>query len=670
MTPGSTLGAPGIYPVREERLRVLTGVRMDVCAFLGVAPRGPARWPVFGRSWASRPCWPGRTVQWSVPVPVESWDAYVRLYGDYQGPGLLPYAVSAFFRNGGRRAYIVRIVHRYRKPDGSLDEAANDAGIARGRFAGLYAGAGREVWLRAADEGRWGNGLRATLEFTARPVALAAGALFDDRIRLPKGFDAVAGTTLRLTLGDGVKLIRRLRNPVEDWDPADGNRVLWAFFDIPTAAVPLSAELVEGVLTVGDGTIRAETLQRIGLSPTHPRWLAAVLVDESSLLLPASDPPSDWTDSDLELDASLRPYATTVFEGGQDRYADIVPEDFFDEAWVPGDECPGRGVHALLELPDLALVAAPDLYSPGPLAPPQSIVDAGGFAGATFAECVEAAPAPVQAEPVDDLYGLRLDPVQDLDTIIEWQRRLTDLADRMESFVVLLDVPPGLSQRRILHWRGRFTSAYGAAYHPWLKMAPPDDPRRRPIAVNPSAAAAGLIAQREQRLGIAFGPANELVSGAYDVLDRVSPARHDELHQHGINVYLAERDGIRLTAARTLSLDKNWRQISVRRLVTMIRRVLEREMQWAVFEPNDRRLRATITVMLETYLRGLYRANAFTGATEAQAFFVKCDDELNPPAWSDRGRLLAQVGIAPAEPLEFIVLNIARSADGGLTVEV
>jgi len=149
----------------------------------------------------------------------------------------------------------------------------------------------------------------------------------------------------------------------------------------------------------------------------------------------------------------------------------------------------------------------------------------------------------------------------------------------------------------------------------------------------------------------------------------VSPARHAELHQSAINVYVPERDGIRLTAARTLSRDPMWRQLNVRRLVTMIRRALERQMQWAVFEPNTRELRGQITQMLDAFLRQLYRANAFAGATAADAFFVQCDDELNPPDTQMNGRLLANVGIAPAEPLEFIVVNLAREGDAIITSE-
>lgn len=674
---GVTLGAPGIYRLGDEPLRALTGVRMDVCAFVGVAPRGPARRPYFAIDWAPQPCLPGVTVKRSVAVAVESWQVYLQAYGGFEGPGLLPYAVSAFFANGGRRAYIVRIVHDYRRADGSPDEAIGAAGSANGVFAGLGADGGRRVCVKARDEGRWGNALTATLSFVRQPLAIDAAGLLPDRLRVPGDSGLVPGVVLLLGLAGGGKVLRRIESTCEQWNVATGVRELWARLDAPTASSALTVEVVEGELTTDDGVNAAETIPRIGLSCIHPRWLARVLVEESALLWPADDPalpPGDplarWLDADLTLEADLNSAASRPFEGGADRYADLVPEDFFDADWLPGDECPGEGVHALVDIDELSLLLAPDLYSPWPLTPIEAIVDAGGFAGAEFAECVTPPPAASQNAPPDDLYGLRLDPSTDLDAIAALQRRLTDLADRLQSFIVLLDVPPRLSQRRMLYWRGKFDSAYAAGYHPWVYMAPTEDPRQRPIAVNPAALAAGIVALREQQFGVTHGPANVIAAGAVSVLDEVSAARHGELHQHALNVFLAERDGVRLTAGRTLALDPIWRQLNVRRLVTMIRRVLDLQMQWAVFEPNNAELRALIARMLEAYLRQLYRANAFTGATEDEAFFVKCDDELNPAAWIDQGRLLAQVGIAPAEPMEFIVLNIARTADATLTVEV
>ncbi|HET6763092.1 MAG TPA: phage tail sheath C-terminal domain-containing protein, partial [Longimicrobiaceae bacterium] len=387
-------------------------------------------------------------------------------------------------------------------------------------------------------------------------------------------------------------------------------------------------------------------------------------------------------------DAFLRPpppAPAPQFSCGRDRYGEVTPDDFFDPRWVPGDECPGSGVHALAELADVAMVAAPDLYSPFPLVAPQAVHDAPTFAGATFQTCVEAEippaapPAvgtcpdglPADAPGSQELDGLRLDPTlpDERERIVGYQQRLVALADLLERWQVLLSVPPGLNHRQVLDWRTRFGSAYAAAYHPWLVVSRGKATGEVPVRIPPCGVAAGIVARQELAFGIPHGPANVLAAGALAVADAVSPARHDELHPQGINVFLRERDGIRLSAARTLSRDPAWRQMSVRRLVTMLRRVLERQMQWAVFEPNNTSLREEVKRVLDVYLRQLYRANAFKGKTEREAFFVRCDEALNPPQVVDAGALIAHVGVAPAEPLEFILVRIARGGDGTLRLE-
>jgi phage tail sheath protein FI len=169
--------------------------------------------------------------------------------------------------------------------------------------------------------------------------------------------------------------------------------------------------------------------------------------------------------------------------------------------------------------------------------------------------------------------------------------------------------------------------------------------------------------------GAPHGPANALAAEVIDVDDQVAPARHDELHTQGVNVYLRERDGVRLTAARTLSRDPAFRQLSVRRLMTMISRALYQQMQWVVFEPNNPALRAELRLVLRGYLRRLFQLGAFRGASEEQAFFVRCDETNNPAFIADAGRLIAEIGVAPSEPIEFIVLRLAREGDGMLVLE-
>jgi phage tail sheath protein FI len=254
------------------------------------------------------------------------------------------------------------------------------------------------------------------------------------------------------------------------------------------------------------------------------------------------------------------------------------------------------------------------------------------------------------------------------------QQHLVALAERYRRFVVLLDVPQRLAGRAVAQWRAEFDSSFAAAYHPWLSVnrtvvgqfGAARDQRR---AVPPSAFAAGIIAARERRLGLSFGPANELAEGAVLAVDLVTDDEHDVLHQLGVNVYRAERDGFRLTAARTLARDRFLRQLTVRRLMTMLRLVLERQAQWVVFEPNTAEVRELLRNGIVLLLSELYRAGAFAGASEEEAYYVRSDDSLNPRASVDLGRLVVEVGVAPSEPLEFLVLRISRDGDGGVRVE-
>jgi hypothetical protein len=643
---------------------------MDVCAFVGVAPRGPCREPRLPETWG----FDGPTVgpsfeprRRSVAVAVESFEEYRWRFGGFEGPGRLPYAVDAFFRQGGRRAYVVRIVHAY-------GDGRDGEGAAHGVLGGAAAPAGTPR-LRARTEGSWGNRLRVGLGFAV--TLLQARQASPTELLLSEGERCVPGALLRVALAAGgwaLRFAAQVRAQGED----DGAVRLRVTLDqaLPSAVdLAQGVGVVEGVLAVDDGDGRRERHEGLGLSRGHPRWAAAVLCRESELLWPDDS----WAEGSLmPLDPERLPREARLppaggFSGGEDRWTEITPEDFFDPAWVAGNPEPGDGVHALTHLPDLASVVVPDIYCPEPLPPTGPALDEPSLAGPAFAPCVDHPPAPADQEAAPGpLRGLALDPrlPADLEAITSLQERLVDLAEGLRSFVVLLDVPPGLRHRQALRWRSRFRSSYAAAYHPWLLASFPSDRRDALIRLNPSAAAAGILARQELAFGVPHGPANAVVEGAVDVEERVAPARHAELHPLGINVFLRERDGVRLTAARTLSRDPRWRQLSVRRLLLQLRRVLEQQTHWMVFEPNGPPLWADVRSVLRGYLGELYRMGAFRGATEEESFFVRCDAEVNPRRVTDAGQLVAEVGVAPAEPLEFLVLQLTRTGEGTRAVEV
>jgi phage tail sheath protein FI len=212
-------------------------------------------------------------------------------------------------------------------------------------------------------------------------------------------------------------------------------------------------------------------------------------------------------------------------------------------------------------------------------------------------------------------------------------------------------------------WRSRFDSKYAAFYYPWLRVV---DPLRSATSITrdipPSGHVAGQYAQTDFQFGVHKAPANAPLVWTQDVTVVVNDAIHGVLNQLGINAIrpLPGR-GIRIFGARTVSSDPDWRFVNVRRLLMMIEKAIDVATRWAVFEPNDMLTRAKLHLVLTSFLLSLWQRGALMGASASEAFFVKCDEENNPPSERDQGRLLAEVGVAPAHPFEFIVLRVGRA---------
>src|SRR4029450_11211183 len=118
----------------------------------------------------------------------------VESFGALEAPSLLPHAVAAFFAQGGRRAYVIRIVHAEPGVGAGL---VPPPGCPHLELAGpdgrpLPDLAGGPLRFRARNEGTWGNRLRLLLSFPARPPA--AGPVTPAVLRLDPGTRAHAGT--------------------------------------------------------------------------------------------------------------------------------------------------------------------------------------------------------------------------------------------------------------------------------------------------------------------------------------------------------------------------------------------------------------------------------------------------------------------------------------------
>lgn len=691
--PG-VIGPPGIYLQPDLRREARASARLDTCAFVGITARGPAWELRADEADEPEPLMSGRTP--SVAVRVRSWAEFEEIFGGDEGPGLLPRSVAAFFNSGGRTAYVVRIVpwRLDQLPGTQLPTVHGVAGSgprpsvpACALFRVDLANA--SLLLRARNEGSWGNRLDITVRLHTRPLPLLL--LDDGRLQTAAGIDLPIGTLIRIGgPTSGPPRLHQVIDRTVDWTN-DGWRGA-ARLDPPTfpvastsiagpnaAAADPVVEVVTAEVTVSLDGRRVERFDGLSFCGAHPDWIGRRLSSGSRLIEvdPAGSDPAglSW----LPEPTLVAPTIIRVADG-YDRYAEITFEDVLGPeslSWMDdlpqslAEDIPPAGLGAVVNLPDCATVCVPDLYSPADAdasLAARDVADRPVLGGSEFELCLgpvmleEPAPAPGY-----DLPLLRLDPRdrRDLDLIVQLQNRLVRKATRLD-LVTLLDVPPLLQLAEVWRWRGGFDTSWAAGYLGWPCVAHPNGTRLR--AVPPSAYAAGVLSTTERERGLFAGPAQVALAGALKVLDGPGRGAADRqllgyLHSAGINVTIRERGGVRHTAARTLSRDPAVRQLTTRRLLIHLRRRLLTDLAWATFEPNAARLRVQVRLAIETVLDELYRGGAFAGEDRDSSYFVRIVD---PTQGVGESQLIAEIGVAPSEPLEFLLVALLRTDDGTL----
>lgn len=206
----------------------------------------------------------------------------------------------------------------------------------------------------------------------------------------------------------------------------------------------------------------------------------------------------------------------------------------------------------------------------------------------------------------------------------------------------------------------------GALYFPWLAVRAAGGADGG--LVPPSGHVAGVYAATDDRRGFHKAPANEVMEGVIDLQASLGAADQEALSAAGMARLNAIRAfpgrGVRIWGARTLSLGQSSMYVNVRRTLMTVRRWFEIATTDFLFEPNDPRLWLRINRDVTAFLDDLHRRGALQGATPADAYFVKCDAETNPPRVRDAGQVVTEIGIAPSSPREFLVVRLIHGASG------
>lgn len=232
-------------------------------------------------------------------------------------------------------------------------------------------------------------------------------------------------------------------------------------------------------------------------------------------------------------------------------------------------------------------------------------------------------------------------------------------AERMRYRIAVLDCGDEQSISKIRKVRAKIDSKHAALYYPWIRIMDPIT--RREMIVPPSGAVAGIYARNDIERGVYKAPANEVVRSAIGFEYTLNKSQQDVLNPEGINCFrFFEGRGFRLWGARTISSDPEWKYVNLRRYFAYLERSIDKGTQWAVFEPNGDALWANVRRTIEDFLLNEWQMGALLGDKPEKAFFVRCDRSTMTQNDLDNGRLVCLIGVAPLRPAEFVIFRIGQ----------
>ncbi|MFF1599446.1 phage tail sheath subtilisin-like domain-containing protein [Streptomyces mirabilis] len=320
-----------------------------------------------------------------------------------------------------------------------------------------------------------------------------------------------------------------------------------------------------------------------------------------------------------------------------------------------------------LAAPSTSSSAVPAPTENGHPGPAQYLGDSADRTGFGGLEAVDE----VSMVAVPDLMAAYQRGAIDLEAVKAVQLGLIAHCELMGDRVAVIDPPPGLNARQIRVWRQEtagYDSKYAALYYPWVKAFDPASGQSRLIP--PSGHVAGIWARNDSERGVHKAPANEVVRGAVDLELQITRGEQDLLNPIGVNCIRAfPGRGIRVWGARTMSSDPAWRYLNIRRYFNYLEESILIGTQWVVFEPNDHALWARIRRNVSAFLVNEWRNGALFGSRPEEAYYVKCDEETNPPESVDLGRVICEIGIAPVKPAEFVIFRLAQFSSGSGELE-
>lgn len=616
---------PGVY-IEEvpSGVRPIEGVSTSTAAFIGKAEKGPL----------------------DRALMVTSFIEFQATYGTFQNDSYLAHAALQFFNNGGKRLYIVRVANGAVAADVAIADRKGTPAKTLTIFANSPGAWGNALDIDVADGAQDpGNEFKITVKLNGTPLEIHDNlsmnpdatnfvenvvtansklikAVVDPANDTTNRGTSVSGASPATTLpagnrkmvvnvnGDGPQTIT-LANPL-----TTGGEIATAIETAVRALVPLrgstptaaftafTAGFATGVYTLTSGAGGKRSSVQVTNAPSENGATLLKLGRNNGGVEQAGA-------------AVLRPAVGTNYHVGDAAVAGNVISATLGSDGVTPQEIDYQNGFALLDVRrDVNIVAVPGIGS-------KTMVDFGGNYCRNRQDCFFVG----DMGPADDT------------------------KEEAQAFVTGLTVK----------------SSYAAVYFPWLKAIDPTGVSPEPILLPPSGYVAGMYARIDAKRGVWKAPAGTEanIGGAVGLTKEITDAEQDTLNPIGVNVIrVFPASGIVIWGARTVATqaDPEYRYVPIRRTAIFIEQSIYNGIQWAVFEPNDEDLWASLRLNIGAFMMTLFRAGAFQGATPSQAFFVKADSQTTTQADIDAGVVNVMVGFAPLKPAEFVVIKISQKA--------
>ncbi len=204
-------------------------------------------------------------------------------------------------------------------------------------------------------------------------------------------------------------------------------------------------------------------------------------------------------------------------------------------------------------------------------------------------------------------------------------------------------------------------SSYAATYYPWVQIGDPDLGKN--VWVPPSVVIPGVIAFNDKVAHPWFAPAG-LNRGGIDMAitaeKKLTNDNRDTLYDSNVNpIATFPGQGVSVFGQKTLqkkasALDR----INVRRLLITVKKFIASASRFIVFEQNNSATRGRFLNIVNPYLEQVQSNSGLN------AFRVVMDESNNTPDSIDRNILYGQLFLQPTRTAEFIVLDFTVQPTG------